>query len=228
MARILAIGDIHGCFQSLMTLVENIPITDSDLVISLGDIIDRGPSSCEVVEWLRNRSQQPGQLITLLGNHERMLLDARSDPILEKQWLKCGGKETLCSYSALGDSGQLSDVPDNHWDFLESLVKYHEIDSHFFVHGCAYPDYALDEQPDYMLLWETFDQAAPHQSGKIMVCGHTPQRSGLPFSRGYAQCIDTWVYGNGWLTCLNVNSNQYWQANEKKEFRTEFLTVEEE
>ncbi|MDF1661037.1 MAG: metallophosphoesterase family protein [Planctomycetota bacterium] len=227
MTRTLVIGDIHGCFQSLMTLAKEIPIAEEDLVITLGDYIDRGPASYQVIEWLIER-KKTGQLVSILGNHERMLLDAKENPLLFGRWFNCGGKETLASYSPLGDTGKLVDVPDSHWDFFESCVKYHELDSHFFVHGCAYPDYPMDEQPDYMILWEKFDQAAPHESGKVMVCGHTPQKSGRPVSLGFAQCIDTWVYGDGWLTCLDIQSQQYWQANEKGKFRSDFLSPEYE
>ena len=55
----------------------------------------------------------------------------------------------------------------------------------------------------------------PHQSGKSMVCGHTSQPSGLPVNLGHAICIDTWVYGDGWLTALDVGSGRYWQTNER-------------
>ena len=226
MTRTLAIGDIHGCFQSLKTLAEEIPITDEDRLITLGDMIDRGPASYQVIEWLIQRKEKKLPLVSLLGNHEKMLLDARDNPEKISRWLSCGGKETLASYSPLGDKGRLLDIPDHHWDFIENCVKYYELETHFFVHGCAYPDYPLSEQPDYMILWEKFDQAQAHESGKIMLCGHTPQRSGRPLSLGFAQCIDTWVYGDGWLTCLDIKSQQYWQANEQGEFRTDFLFPE--
>jgi serine/threonine protein phosphatase 1 len=81
----------------------------------------------------------------------------------------------------------------------------------------------LDEQPDFMLLWEQFNDPLPHQSGKIMVCGHTPQYSGRPKHLGHAVCIDTWAHGQGWLTCLDVATGRYWQANEMGERRSSFL-----
>ena len=76
---------------------------------------------------------------------------------------------------------------------------------------------ALDEQPTYMLYWEKLTErfTAPHCSGKVMVCGHTAQKSGLPLDLGHAIGIDTFVYGSGWLTCLDVTSGHYWQANQK-------------
>ena len=70
-----------------------------------------------------------------------------------------------------------------------------------------------------MLYWERFDDPAPHESGKFMVCGHTSQKSGLPARNGNAICIDTWACGGGWLTCLNVETGELWQANEAGETR---------
>ena len=54
-----------------------------------------------------------------------------------------------------------------------------------------------------------------HCSGKVMVCGHSEVRSGVPLNLGHAVCIDTRAYAGGWLTCLDVESGHYWQANER-------------
>jgi len=89
----------------------------------------------------------------------------------------------------------------------------------FFVHANYESHRPLSEQPEEMLYWEKFNDPPPHQSGKIMVCGHTPQKSGIPRNIGHAICIDTWAYGNGWLTCLDVGSGKYWQANQRRETR---------
>jgi len=115
-------------------------------------------------------------------------------------------------------------VSDAHWRFIEEETRgWFEIPSHFFVHANAYPDCALEEQPDFMLYWEGFDDPLPHSSGKVMVCGHTSQKSGMPRNIGHAVCIDTWACGKGWLTCLDVGSGKYWQANEHGEIRCSLL-----
>jgi len=75
-----------------------------------------------------------------------------------------------------------------------------------------------------MLYWEQFNDP-PHESGKIMVCGHTPQRSGRPRDIGHAVCIDTGAHAGGWLTCLDVMSGTYWQANQQGQTRTGILEV---
>ncbi len=213
--RTLAIGDIHGCFKALTTLAAFVPFDTGDVLIALGDYMDRGPDSCAVLDWLLAWKRR-GHLVALRGNHELMMLQARESKEAMQCWLEVGGDATLASYSPFGDSGKLIDVPDPHWQFLEEgLCGWHETDTHFFVHANAYPDCPLAEQPDFMLYWESFDRPPPHDSGKVMVCGHTPQKSGKPRNLGHAVCIDTWAYGRGWLTCLDVASGRYWQANQR-------------
>jgi serine/threonine protein phosphatase 1 len=220
--RTLALGDIHGCFTALRTLIDAVALRPEDRLIALGDYINRGPNSFAVVDWLLNRKDSCG-LVALRGNHEQMLLRAREGQRSLDDWLSSGGKQTLASYAHLPDGGDLADIPSEHWRFFEETLLWWETDSHFFVHANAYPDMPLDEQPEYMLLWEKFDAPPPHESGKTMVCGHTPQKSGRPLNLGHAVCIDTWVYRDGWLTCLDVETRRYWQANERGETRFAFL-----
>jgi serine/threonine protein phosphatase 1 len=225
--RQLAIGDIHGCFRALITLEAFVPVRRDDVLITLGDYVDRGPDSCAVLDWLLHRHRQ-GSLIALRGNHEVMMLAARDDSEACERWLLCGGVATLASYSPFEDAGRFADIPDAHWDFLAGQTRpWFESARHFFVHANAYPDCPLDEQPDLMLYWETFNNPPPHESGKIMVCGHTPQKGGLPRSLGHAVCIDTGAYGSGWLTCLDVQSGRYWQANQRGQTRRGWLETED-
>lgn len=224
LARHLAIGDIHGCFNALLTLVDFVGINSNDTLITLGDYVNRGPNTKAVLEWLI-RQHSSGRLVPLRGNHEIMMLNAREDADAHRIWLDVGGRQTLESYAPFaGDKGQISDVPDEHWDFLENHLRAsYETDRHFFVHANAHPDMAIGDQPDFMLYWEPFQFPAIHESGKVMVCGHTSQRSGLPLNHGHAVCIDTWACGRGWLTCLDVDSGMIWQANEARETRRMFL-----
>jgi serine/threonine protein phosphatase 1 len=152
-----------------------------------------------------------------------MLLAAREDRQHLEEWLACGGREALASYSFLPDGGHLADIPDEHWRFIERTELWCENPTHIFVHANVYPNMSLDEQPEYMLLWEKFDDPAPHCSSKTMICGHTPQKSGRPCNVGHAVCIDTGVYRGGWLTCLDVNSGRYWQANQDGQTRDGWL-----
>ncbi len=217
--RNLAVGDIHGRFRALTTLAAAVPFRPDDTVITLGDYVDRGPDSHAVLDWLIAYARR-GTLVALRGNHEIMMLDAHDGGESLSRWLGCGGDATLASYSPLGDAGRLADVPDAHWQFLEHQTRSHfETATHFFVHANAYPDVPLDEQPDFMLYWEGFGEPPPHESGKVMVCGHTPQKSGRPRDLGHAVCLDTHAHGGGWLTCLDAGSGRYWQANQLGETR---------
>ena len=217
--RTLAIGDIHGCLTALKTLADFVPFKDDDHLITLGDYVDRGPNSNGVIEWLIHR-ESSSQLTVLRGNHEVMMLAGRHDERAREQWLYVGGQEALQSYDHLGDGGSIADVPDAHWDFMERTKPYFENDLNIFVHANLYPDTHLDEQPDNVLYWEGFNWNTRHFSGKVMICGHSSQRSGLPLVFDDSLCIDTRVYGaDGWLTCLNPETGQYWQANERGETR---------
>jgi len=221
--RDLAVGDIHGCFKALSTLAAFVPFRPEDTIITLGDYVNRGPNSCAVLDWLI-AFRKKARLVTLRGNHEIMMLQARDNVEAFKRWIESGGDATLASYSPFGDAGRLADIPDSHWQFLDEETRgWYETATHFFVHANAYSDIPLAEQPDFMLYWEGFDDPPRHESGKVMVCGHTSQKSGVPRNIGHAVCIDTWACGKGWLTCLDVGSGKYWQANEPGETRSNWL-----
>ena len=228
MTRHLAIGDVHGCATALRTLEAFVGVRPGDVVVPLGDYVDRGPDSRGVLDWLIGfESRHPGaSLVPLRGNHEVMLLAARhGDAAAKRTWLACGGAAALASYAVSGGRPSLDDVPEEHWAFLEErLVAFHEADGHFFVHANAYPDCPLAEQPDFMLYWESWHGSPPrHESGKIMVTGHTPQRTGLPRVTPYAVCLDTGACRGNWLSCLCVETGELWQADERGRTRKMWL-----
>lgn len=221
--RILAIGDIHGCSTAFDTLLSAVKPQLDDQVITLGDYVDRGPNSKGIINRLIALHKK-GQLVALRGNHELMMLAARSSRTEESTWRGRGGKETLASYSRSNKVGKLKDIPAHHWDFIENVcVNWYETETHFFVHANAHPHVSLAKQPPSMLFWKKFGNPAPHFSGKTMVCGHTSQKSGIPLNHGHAICIDTRVYSKGWLTCLDVTSGRLWQANQQGSVRTAWL-----
>jgi serine/threonine protein phosphatase 1 len=219
-SRILAIGDVHGCSKALDVLLADVNPHGADTVVTLGDYIDRGPDSKGVLDRLLDL-HGTGRLVALRGNHEVMLLAARVSWEAADMWLRCGGAAALASYGTGDHPGTFGDIPDRHWEFMESVcVNWYECATHFFVHANALPDRPLDEQPDQMLHWAVFGSRGPHSSGKVMVCGHTQQRCGWPLNLGHAVCLDTWAYGGGWLTALDVTTGQVWQANQRGERRT--------
>ncbi len=183
--------------------------------------MDRGSDSAAVLDFIIELGKNYS-LIPLRGNHEIMMLDSREKKSWFHAWQSYGGDATLLSYSCSGDNaGSFADVPDSHIDFLENkLMPYHECESHFFVHANAEANIALDGQSEATLYWRKLGSPGRHCSDKIMVCGHSAQKSGLPFSNGNSICIDTWAYGSGWLSCLDVESGTIWQANEVGEKRS--------
>jgi serine/threonine protein phosphatase 1 len=218
--RTIAIGDIHGCQHALQALLGAIAPTAADTIVTLGDVIDRGPNSREVIQTLIDLSSRC-QLVPLLGNHEEMLLTARIDPdslAVLSTWLRNGGTATLESY---GQGVGPQDIPDDHIEFVESCVEYYETETHIFVHGNYDPNRPIDQQGTFTLLWESLRARVPerHVSGKTIVVGHTAQREGQILDRGYLKCIDTHCYGGGWLTALDAASGHVWQANQDGELR---------
>jgi serine/threonine protein phosphatase 1 len=215
LSRHLAIGDIHGCHNALTTLLDFVAPGSDDVIVTLGDYVDRGPDTAAVIDFLIGLDKT-NKLVPLRGNHEIMMLDSREQKSWFHSWLSYGGKETLNSYSlAADDAGSIDRIPEPHLDFLENrLQSFHECESHFFVHAYAETDKALPDQADSSLYWRRYINPEPHCSGKIMVCGHTAQRSGMPAHNNNSICIDTWAHGEGWLTCLDVESDTVWQANE--------------
>ncbi|MEM7013708.1 MAG: metallophosphoesterase family protein [Verrucomicrobiota bacterium] len=217
--RVLAIGDIHGCLTALQTLAEHVPFRpESDLLVTLGDHVDRGPDSKGVIDWLL---AWKGVRVSLRGNHEIMMQEARGSSAWVDGWRACGGAEALASYG-----GGIEDVPQAHWDLINQLLPYYETETHFFVHANVLPELDLADQSDSDLYWSQYIDPPRHKSGKKMVCGHTSQKDGLPKYNGSAACIDTWVYGKGWLTCLDVERSFYWQANQQGEVRTGILGLD--
>jgi serine/threonine protein phosphatase 1 len=218
--RHLAIGDIHGCYEALRALCRFVGLQDDDVIITLGDYPDRGPNTNAVFDYLIHLDRNH-MLVPLRGNHDLLMAAARINEVDYEQWIRMGGDATLRSYSPFeGDEGSLIDIPDEHWDFLtHRLQPYFATESHFFVHANADPDLPFDEQPDYMLYWEQFNDPPRHETGKIMVCGHTPQHTGLPRITENGICLDTWACGDGWLSCLHVESGIIWQANQRGETR---------
>jgi serine/threonine protein phosphatase 1 len=220
--RTLAIGDIHGCLRALDTLLSVVAPTADDRLITLGDYVDRGPDSRGVLDRLI-ALHATGRLVALRGNHDEMMVEARDGN--DRGWRGCGGAQTLASYGIPRESCDLSAIPAAHWHFLEEVcVDWYETKTHFFVHANADPEVPLCEQPRFMLLWEKLEKPCRHVSGKIMVCGHTRQTSGLPLNLGTTICIDTAVYfDTGWLTCLELETGRLWQSNQLGKSRTGWL-----
>lgn len=225
--RAYAVGDIHGRLdlleQLLGTIHEDLLRRPAKkvLLVFVGDLIDRGPSSAQVMERLRTYSHPRVQTIFLLGNHEEVLLrilGGEADLITKWRWF--GGAECLRSYGV--DAGTLTGlnddealqvvrdaIPKEHVEFLESFDDSCRFGDYLFVHAGIRPGIEFDQQRQSDLRWIRepflFDET---DHGFIVVHGHTirtevevrPNRIG----------IDTGAYRTGILTALAIDGSKSW------------------
>src|SRR5262249_14173495 len=137
--------------RALSRLIDEIQPSADDLIIPLGDYVDRGPDSRGVLDRLIELAEGC-RLEPLLGNHEEMFLAVVVGKGPPQAWLRFGGAATLDSY---GFSGDLSVIPQTHIDFISSCHDYFETERHFFVHANYEPDLALPEQSSATIRWES-------------------------------------------------------------------------
>jgi serine/threonine protein phosphatase 1 len=216
--RTIAIGDIHGHATALKALVLAIEPQSDDTLVFLGDYVDRGPDSRGVLNQVIELSERL-KVVPLMGNHEESMLAARTRQSNLEFWLTpiCGGRTTLQSY---GPTLDLSLIPPEHFRFLEGLRRYHETDTHFFIHASYAPNWRLDQHNSRTALWlDLKNLPGPHYSGKIAVVGHTPQMDGKILDLDYLMCIDTGCGFGGVLTALDVTGGQIWQVDEQGRLR---------
>lgn len=216
--RTLVIGDIHGSLTALEALADLVDFAPDDVIVTLGDYVDRGPHSKEVIDFLIELKESY-KVITLKGNHEVMMEKARDSEQERYFWYINGGEATLDSFQA----ANLNHIPAAYWDFINSCARYHETANHILAHAGLEPEVALEDQTDQYLFWQRIGNTKPHVSGKTLVCGHTPQKNGAPLVLDHAICIDTFAFGNGWLTCLDIETGDYWQANQQGKTRKNTL-----
>ena len=207
--RRFAIGDIHGCSKALRTLIEEIDPQPEDELIFLGDYIDRGPDSRNVVDQvieLRERCR----VVTLRGNHEIMMMGVALGGLDDTVWLANGGRATVTSYG-----GCLSRVPADHLAFFQELLPYYETSDSIFLHAGYDPALELHEQSESAIYWTHLPSPLPqpHKSGKRVVLGHTPQPNGDVLDGGHVVCIDTFCFGSGYLTAYEIDSCNSIQAD---------------
>lgn len=211
MGKIFAIGDIHGCFDKLLSLMAQLRVNkERDTLIFLGDYIDRGPQSMDVVDYLIRLSQHGYQAVFLKGNHEAMFQDYLKGRD-KFTFLINGGGETLGNYMQNIDRSNDFVIPPSHTEFFKSLRLYYETDSYIFVHAGLAPKVPLQQQREKDLLWirDSFIHSAC-DFGKIVIFGHTPFQR--PFVTKNKIGIDTGaVYGNK-LTCVELPTQKFYHA----------------
>ena len=222
-SRVYAIGDVHGRVDLLQEAFGKIdrhrnahPIANA-IEVMLGDYIDRGLSSFEVIELLSSRARSG--TICLKGNHETFLLQFLQYPRILTHWQHFGGLETLTSYGlepSLNCSSkaqeklaaQLADrLPAHHHQFLISLPLCFALGDYFFVHAGVRPGIDLSHQSAEDLLWIRDDFLNYQGSfGKIVVHGHTPVSE--PEIHDNRINLDTGAFATGNLTCAVFEEDQ--------------------
>ena len=209
---IYAIGDIHGCLGALKAIFNQGLINKKDLVIFLGDYVDRGPNSKGVIDWLIKHSRD-FNFEFIQGNHEIMMLAARDNPNNLIDWLYFGGAATLDSYKIGYDSNLKAEIDIKHWEFIENGLPYIQLDKYIFVHAGLEIGIDLDKQNEHHLFWKKYETPEAYSQLNKVICGHTSRKNGEIADFGHTICIDTYAYGGMWLTCLNVETNEYIKAN---------------
>ncbi len=238
--RRLAIGDIHGDLDALLSVLEQVNYDPADdQLFFLGDYIDRHNHSKEVVDLILNLRNT----VCLLGNHDQFMIDYLNQDITEKSisdfWWEHGGNATLDSYgieSKYTDNRRFSvngEIPNEHKRFFLSLESYHITkDNHALVHG-GFDLQLKDMSAQYVMwdrnMWKTAKQNHPHGSAsypcfyefdKIFI-GHTnlldynEQRECFPVKRLNVWNIDTGAGFSGPLTIMDMDTEEYWQSKRK-------------
>ncbi|MFL9839841.1 metallophosphoesterase [Sphingomonas sp. ST-64] len=225
--RVYAVGDIHGRLDLLDDLLERIERDDATrapldtTLIFLGDLIDRGPDSAQVIERLRQLSAAVPAIRFLLGNHEEVFLKAMAD---EKGalpfFIRIGGKPTALSYGITEAEYLACDypallnllrtrVPPEHLDFLSRFEDVIVIGDYAFVHAGIDPAIPLDQQSTGSLRWIR-EEFLGHRGTleKIIVHGHTVTET--IEQRAHRIGIDTGAYASGRLTAIGLEGDSRW------------------
>ena len=226
--RTFAIGDIHGCYYTLLELMNKLPLESGDKIIFLGDYIDRGLHSKQVVQYVKEMADA-GQAIALLGNHEKMCIDTyNGSGHWGQTWRNNGAEQTVDSYDARSPedkimppmfdterrdewNANLPKVSNEHITWMESLPLTHEDEKYIYVHAGINPDYPMNEQVEDDLLWiRNKFLNCPTQYPKIVVFGHTALEK--PIIKHNFIGLDTGcVYGN-FLSAMCMESGTLFKA----------------
>jgi serine/threonine protein phosphatase 1 len=225
--NLFAIGDIHGCLSQLTTLHKKILTHDkfdvkNDLLIYLGDYIDRGNNTKEVINQILKLKNNKIKTINLMGNHDEFMIDFLFNKKNDiKNWLNFGVDETFRSYNIeiveFIKDGFEDDVIDKlrnellekmnatHINFFKNLEVTHSTEKYLFVHAGIDPQKKLSEQTKKDYLWSRSSDFfhKDFKAEKKIIHGHTPEKDVI--NHPYRINIDTGCYFSGKLTCVCLN-----------------------
>lgn len=230
-SRVLAIGDVHGMYEKLIKLMDKIRFNpDEDLLIFLGDYIDRGPDSGRCLQYIFALQQQyPDVVVCLMGNHEVMM----SSYFMQKRgsynnlivdyagsWLDNGGLETMKQLDEMD-----ADTKEELLQWVMNLPVKYQYQDYFFCHAGVDPDVPLAVQNEFDMLWRRQQWWEQYKGEETLVVGHTPvqkvmkltgkeRRTPKPlFLANHVIMCDTGAYmSGGKLSCVDVLAGKVWQA----------------
>jgi len=229
-SRVLAVGDIHGMYEKLIKLMDKINfVPEDDLLIFLGDYIDRGPDSGKCLQYIYDLQQTcPNSVVCLMGNHEVMMTSyfmqksgSYHNLIVDyaDSWLENGGFATMKQLDELG-----TETKERLVTWASNLPVQFRFQEFIFCHAGIDPDVPLEVQNEYDMLWRRQQWWEQYRGKEIIVVGHTPvqkvKKSGqgrktpkpLFLPNNIIMC-DTGAYmPGGKLSCVDVLSRGVWQA----------------
>jgi serine/threonine protein phosphatase 1 len=214
-SRRIIVGDVHGHYDGLMLLLDSVQPHDDDQVYFLGDLIDRGPKSAQVVDFVRDNNYG-----CVLGNHEQMALESFPDgeifPPALQAWLQSGGRTTLSSYE---DPILIME----HLEWFQTLPKYIDLGDLWLVHAGLHPNMLIADQTEQQFCWirEAFHSCdKPYFPDKTIITGHTITFTfpgvipgAIVQGNGWLD-IDTGAYHprSGWMTAYDVDAQMVHQV----------------
>jgi serine/threonine protein phosphatase 1 len=197
MSLTYVIPDIHGRDDLLSEALAAINARAADgagTIVAIGDYVDKGPQSRQVIERLLPGVAEGWKLIALKGNHDAMMVDALRNPSKMASWLAKGGDAALASYG-----GDPAAVPQNHLAWLDGLQLMHVDDHRVYVHAGVDPEVPLDQQSPTTLLWKRYLKGFPGGfGGRHVVHGHDNSPEGPLLYEGRTN-LDTQAWRTGRL-----------------------------
>jgi serine/threonine protein phosphatase 1 len=216
--RLFTMGDIHGCFHTLRSLIDCIRPDSDDTIVFLGDYIDRGPDSKQVLDYIICLKNQGLKVITLKGNHEDLMMKSFLGKNEMLSWMYNGGKYTLESFGV----SSLVEIDPFYINFIENMPYYYVLDTIYFVHAGFNEQQGFQFTDKKAMLWIRKDH---YQSDffkeKKILHGHTPQRletlkqhltnqpNVINIDTG---CVYNMENGYGYLTAYEIYSNEIYYA----------------
>lgn len=199
MTRTYAVPDLHGRWDLLEIALAEIEKEAPGTVVFLGDYIDRGPQTRQIIERLIEGPRAGWRWVCLKGNHEEMMVRTLTEPLDPSWWIGNGGDATLHSYAEPQKEYESGAIPGAHIAWMQSLPLLHRDLHRVYVHAGVDPNVPLDAQDAFTLLWLRYPEDDPGGHwGLHIVHGHQPYEDG-PLCLPGRTDLDTLAWSTGRL-----------------------------